>query len=322
MKSLMKRALTYNNHKTHFIVNTLRFFTTSVQQTPKCRFILNSETQIQNPKPHFLQPLDSKFQIPFTVYKAHKTLDGIKKELRKGIFLKVTREKQLRYSAYKLNEAMKRIRNRYLDDAIREMEQLHTKGGREILKRLNSFKAHWKNDDFQLRIKTAIVGKRISHKLPMYRAKGRVNFIQRPKSSYTIQMEKVPKEEVCRQIAIGKTPSFLAHTIRASLYKGRADLEELRQMAFAINASGRYQRRKDIRQLTELIRRKMHRDRKILLSREVVKQSLEKDLGKAILPFYEKYISEASSEVEEKEEDQEEKKRRHLVFSKNFKLDH
>ena len=129
--------------KTFNVFQELKFL-----QFSKFKFSSNIENKkfINLPEPTFItnkinnESLLNRSIHPKIIVKPNKTVQEFKDEANSGIFITMTSEEKFNYSCYKLNKCLQKIRNKYLEDAEKILENDHSKGGKLLKKKLTEFK--------------------------------------------------------------------------------------------------------------------------------------------------------------------------------------
>eukprot|EP00340_Litonotus_pictus_P006969 CAMPEP_0170519490 /NCGR_PEP_ID=MMETSP0209-20121228/4890_1 /TAXON_ID=665100 ORGANISM="Litonotus pictus, Strain P1" /NCGR_SAMPLE_ID=MMETSP0209 /ASSEMBLY_ACC=CAM_ASM_000301 /LENGTH=367 /DNA_ID=CAMNT_0010805387 /DNA_START=75 /DNA_END=1178 /DNA_ORIENTATION=+ len=215
---------------------------------------------------------------------------------KKGHFIKTDHQDFFVYSAKKLNKSVSQIRNLYLEDAEKVIEEDTSKGAKLIKKEIESFKkTHRKllsTPECKLRIKSAITLKANGHHIPMFRAKGRVNYIRKKKSGIQIQFETVTKEKICQDLAKGRSPLFLRNRFREVLYKRDASLKEIKAVNSLTTNRGLYRRRNQLKVILFNMKKKFYQENKVKLNKNLLRERIVKEMGKQLEPVYDRYMKE------------------------------
>jgi ribosomal protein L22 len=240
--------------------------------------------------------LDNRYeslQRPLILVKPNNRRLTTKEKIQKKkevLSIKIKLDEKLTYSARKLNEVIVKLKGLYLRDAEEVLRNDNSKGSKLIKKYILDFKEKHKDEVNEpkriLRIKEAYVGRAKGHMLPMYRAKGRVNFIQRKKSSFSLILERVPNSVFCQEITEGKISQLWRHKFREMIYKHKLSYELVKTLSFMTNHRGMKFRRDLIRSMVNQIhRRNLLRNGK-QYAKWLIRKELVKDLGKKLLPIY------------------------------------
>jgi ribosomal protein L22 len=257
--------------------------------------IQNSDNQSSiNKQPRYLPQYD----IPFCVF--YKTALEKQNELKATKFTKIV-SKELNHSAYKLNRYCRLIVGKNVSTAISILDNLNAKGAKFLKAELNKFYERMKkvhkekierglNVNFvDFKVSFAHVGKKLGMSMPLYRAKGKINFTTQSLSKFYLSLERVKGCDFVKNSMLGKTDFFYAHYFRKYPFSNNASLNVLRNYSFITTSKGRYYRKQQIKRLALFLRRKFYKERGVLLSYSLILQNLTENLGlrlRQLGPFY------------------------------------
>ncbi len=222
--------------------------------------------------------------------------------IKKSKFDKVENEKIIKvqtkvfgYSAYKLNNACKLVRNKSLYNALDYVNSNNSKGTQKIKETLTGFiknldkekKSREENgivkdiDNHytEWRVAEAYVGKKKGMVIPHQRAKGRMVTITKQKARLNLVLKRVDGVDAMEKVAIGKADASFAFNVRQFLFVKNATLSELRSMSFITTSKGRKYRNMQFNRMVTYLREKIHKKYGKLLSREVIESQLRKELA-------------------------------------------
>lgn len=312
----------------------LRFFNNNNTNIIDSTFTEGNETPITNQYAVFSKLINKKIVNPSIIVKPNRSKEYFQNlQNKEGVFIKMKpKDEYFRYSAWKLNARIKKIRGKYLEEVERALGEDQSKGAMFIRDKIEEFKRDNPElvnaDDFHLQIRQAIVGKAVGHRLVRFRAKGRVNFIERKLSSLRIQFIKVPKEEICQNIVKGRTPVFLRQRLREVLFKSNASLQEIKDLSFAMTSRGMEFQRRMFKELIYKLRWKYFYNSKVMLNNKVIEKELLNELGKKMVSVYDKYLINPSKydkvleDQKQQERREEEMKERYESYTQNLKYDY
>lgn len=248
---------------------------------------------------------DPKYKIPLIMIKPHtSTAKMAWEQSERGVIVTLDKDEKFQYSHHKLNNVISKLRGKYLIDAEKILKEDQSKGSKLIQSKLRYYKkgllTKLQKENLVLRIKTATVGGKKGHGIPMFRAKGKVNMIYRKKSSFRLQLEVLTPDQVCQQLIEGKASPGLAQKFRENLYKSKAPYEIIRHLNFILTSKGRRERSSYIKSLVQLTKLNMKNSTGKIYANALIRKHILNELGKKIKPiFYSYFCKKAVAPVKE-----------------------